>query len=575
MTTSASAAGPRDPTSEPHKILVVDDDGATRDTLAVILRREGYDARFAENGTEALGLLDVLAFDVAFVDVKMPGVDGPDLLPLLFAKQPSLYVVIVTGDASVDVAIRSLRAGAADFIEKPVRLEWVRKTLSRALERRQLDRTTALYRSSQTIFDAQNFDRLPEAIVNVAMQVMSADAASLLLPTIDGKLYVAHAYGLDADVANTVRITIGEGIAGRVALSRRPTIINGSASEHAEFSGETPRRRIKSSIVYPLVSGSRLVGMLTFNRLTNQCPFNQEDVDHASVLASQVLLALENMRLAQQTAISERLAAVGQLAAGVAHEINTPLQFVGDGLHFLGQAVDDLFGLLTRYEELAADCETRLPDLESLRLVRALHEEIDVQDLREEVPKALQRTKDGISRVTTIVRSVKSFGRPDAISKEPTDLARLIEATLTVARGEYKYVADVETGLDEIPPVMAHPGELSQVFLNLVVNAAHAISEKAEASGSTDRGTIRVCARACGDSVEVSVEDTGCGIPPELCARIFDPFFTTKPVGRGTGLGLSIARGIVADKHGGELTVESEVGRGSRFLVRLPIHHAS
>jgi len=172
------------------------------------------------------------------------------------------------------------------------------------------------------------------------------------------------------------------------------------------------------------------------------------------------------------------------------------------------------------------------------------------------------------------VRSIKSFGRPDAASKEPTDLKKLIDATLTVARGEYKYVADVETEIDDLPLVLAHPGELSQVFLNLVVNAAHAITDKAKASSNPERGTIRFKGRILGDQVEISVEDTGCGISPELREKIFDPFFTTKAVGRGTGLGLSIARGIVVDKHGGELTVDSEVGRGSRFVVRLPARTA-
>jgi signal transduction histidine kinase len=203
--------------------------------------------------------------------------------------------------------------------------------------------------------------------------------------------------------------------------------------------------------------------------------------------------------------------------------------------------------------------------------VSAVRDEIDVDDLREEVPRALRRTKDGIERVTSIVRSIKSFGRPDSAVKEPTDLAKLIDATLMVARGEYKYVADVETDLEGLPLVPAHPGELSQVLLNLVVNAAHAIADKAKANQSTERGKIALCAHVAGAHVVLSITDTGCGIPADLQKKVFEPFFTTKATGRGTGLGLSIARGIVVDKHGGELSLESEVGRGTRFVIRLPL----
>jgi two-component system NtrC family sensor kinase len=568
--------GPKgEPANRGARVLIVDDDVDLRNGLIAMLERGGYLPADAANAVEALRLLDEREFDVAMVDVKMPELEGPDLVPLLHAKQPRLQIIMMTGEVSVEVTVRSLRAGTFDFIEKPFRAISVLGAVSRAVAARQLDRTAALYLSSRTIFDAQNFDRLPQAIVNVAMQVMAADTASLLLPSADGKLYVAHAYGLDAEVQNTTRITLGQGVAGRVAASGKPTIINGLASERAEFSDSAARHHVKSSIVYPLVSGSRLVGMLTFNRLTEERPFQQVDLEQAAVLASQVMLALENLRLARQTAISERLAAVGQLAAGVAHEINTPVQFVGDGLHFLGEALDGLMNLVGRYEALAEACRGKV-DLPGLfGEIESVRDEIDLDDLRKEVPRALQRTKEGISRVTSIVRSIKAFGRPDSTAKEPTDFRKLIEATLTVTRGEYKYVADVETDIGELPLVVAHPGELSQVLLNLVVNAAHAIADKAKGAPSGERGKIAVRAHLDGGEVVLSVSDTGCGIPPELRQKIFDPFFTTKAVGRGTGLGLSIARGIVVDKHGGQLTLESEVGRGTSFVIRLPLNASS
>jgi two-component system NtrC family sensor kinase len=551
-------------------VLVVDDDATVCEALVRVLKNHGYRVAKAANGQDALRLLDQESFDVALVDVVMPGIQGPELVPLLFAKQPNLQIIMMSGSGTIDVAVRSLKGGATDFIEKPARAATVLSAVERAVRNAELGRTTALYRSSQTIFDAQHFERLPEAIVNVAMQVMSADAASLLLPAMDGKLYVASAHGLDAEIQNNARITIGEGLAGRIAASGKPTIIDAERAAAADSVDVIVRANAKSSIVYPLVSGSRLVGVLTFNRLTDDMPYRQADVDQASVLASQVLLALENLRLSRQTAISERLAAVGQLAAGIAHELNTPIQFVGDGLHFLGVALEELVGLVSAYQRLAAECRKRLGPSELFAEAEALEAQMDVADLCQEIPKALFQTNEGISRVTSIVRSIKTFGRPDANAKEPADLVKLIEATLTVARGEYKYVADVDAHFDELPLLVAHAGELGQVMLNLIVNASHAIADKMVSSGSTARGVITVRGWVDGTDVVISIADTGSGIAADIQKKIFDPFFTTKPIGRGTGLGLAIARGIVVDKHGGELTVESEVGVGSTFVIRLP-----
>jgi signal transduction histidine kinase len=202
-----------------------------------------------------------------------------------------------------------------------------------------------------------------------------------------------------------------------------------------------------------------------------------------------------------------------------------------------------------------------------LRGARELCEEVDLGYLLEAVPKALALTEEGTARVTRIVQAVKEFGRPDRSERIAADLNRCLLSTLTVSAGEYRYVADVETDFADLPLVLCHPGELNQVFLNLFVNAGHTIADVV--SGSDRRGKIVVRTRSEGDWAVVSVEDTGTGIPADVQLRIFDPFFTTKAVGRGTGLGLSIARTIV-ENHGGSLTFETEMGRGTRFTIRLP-----
>jgi two-component system NtrC family sensor kinase len=274
-------------------------------------------------------------------------------------------------------------------------------------------------------------------------------------------------------------------------------------------------------------------------------------------VTERVALELERERLDSERRLAHRLEAVGQLAAGIAHEINTPLQFVGDSVAFLNEALDELLALVASYHGLVpAD------------VAREIEERADLEYLRERVPTAFGRTVEGIERVRTIVLAMKSFSHPASAKAAPADLNDALETTLTVSRNEYKYVADVTVELGELPAVVCNIGELNQVFLNLVVNAAQAISEKV---GSTDeRGAIAVSTRVEGAYAVIEIADDGPGIPPELLDRIWEPFFTTKEVGKGSGQGLALARSIV-ERHGGSLQCTSAPGEGTRFTVRLPL----
>jgi signal transduction histidine kinase len=250
---------------------------------------------------------------------------------------------------------------------------------------------------------------------------------------------------------------------------------------------------------------------------------------------------------------AQKLESVGRLAAGIAHEINTPVQFVGDSLSFVRSAVGDLFELVRN-----ADAPGHA----------AAAEAADLPFLAREVPNALERAHDGLARVTTIIRSMKAFAHPDGAAMEPIDLNRGIEATLMVARNEYKYVADLVTDLEPLPPVLCYGSEINQAVLNIVVNAAHAIEDVVGDTGA--HGTLRVATHRLGNEIEIEIGDTGPGIPEAHRARIFDPFFTTKEIGRGSGQGLAIARRVV-EKHHGKLTFDTELGRGTTFHIRLPI----
>jgi signal transduction histidine kinase len=224
---------------------------------------------------------------------------------------------------------------------------------------------------------------------------------------------------------------------------------------------------------------------------------------------------------------------------------------------------------LSKYQELRSALAAGAAGPEFLAEVQRVEEESDCAFLLAEVPQALTQTLEGVDRVATIVRAMKEFAHPEGQQMAANDLNRALLSTLTVARNELKYVANVETEFADLPPVVCNIGDLNQVFLNLLVNAAHAIGEVVK--GTFEKGTIRVRTQAEGNTVLVTISDTGCGIPEANRTRILDPFFTTKEVGRGTGQGLAISRSVVVDRHKGSLTFASEVGKGTTFYVRLPV----
>jgi two-component system, NtrC family, sensor kinase len=280
----------------------------------------------------------------------------------------------------------------------------------------------------------------------------------------------------------------------------------------------------------------------------------------------------EQKRLELELRHAQRLEAVGQLAAGIAHEINTPIQYVGDNLRFLRDAFEERQAILAQYERLveAASAAKILPEI--VEAIYAARNNADLQYLEDEIPKALLQSLDGVERVATIVRAMKSFAHPGGDEKRPADLNKALADALIVARNELKYVAEVVTDFGELPPVCCHIGDLNQVFLNLLVNAAHAIGDVMKTSGA--RGEICVRTRCQEGEAVISVSDTGCGIAPQIGSRVFDPFFTTKEVGKGTGQGLAIARNIVVEKHGGRIAFEPNPPRGTTFIVSLPLDGA-
>jgi PAS domain S-box-containing protein len=272
----------------------------------------------------------------------------------------------------------------------------------------------------------------------------------------------------------------------------------------------------------------------------------------------------DRQRLEAELRHAQKLESVGRLAAGIAHEINTPVQFVSDNVRFLQQAFNDLLSLHHAYigalEEAAGATQ--------LDRMLQLEADMDIDFVVAEAPEAFAQTLEGVDRVAVIVRAMKAFGHPNGADKEPVNLNEAIATTIVVANNELKYVADVRTRFAELPPVTCYVGDINQVVVNLVVNAAHAVAAAAPSRG---RGVVEVTTRLDGDHVVIEVSDSGTGIPPEIADKIFDPFFTTKEVGTGTGQGLALARALVVDRHGGRIGFVTEADVGTTFTVRLPI----
>ena len=274
----------------------------------------------------------------------------------------------------------------------------------------------------------------------------------------------------------------------------------------------------------------------------------------------------EQKKLESQLMQAQKLESIGQLAAGIAHEINTPTQYVGDNTRFVKDAFDDVGVLFETLTKLQASANGSVPTellSEALKLA-------DIDYLKDEVPRALEQSLEGVERVTKIVRAMKEFSHPSQ-EKTPVDLNAAIESTLTVASNEWKYVAELSTDFDtSLPMVSCLPGEFNQVILNIVVNAAHAIIDVV-GDAPQEKGTMTLSTRKLDGWAEVCIADSGAGMPADVRSRVFDPFFTTKEVGKGTGQGLSIAYNVVVNKHGGTINVDSEPGQGTRFTIRLPL----
>ncbi|MBN2715928.1 MAG: PAS domain-containing protein [Deltaproteobacteria bacterium] len=273
--------------------------------------------------------------------------------------------------------------------------------------------------------------------------------------------------------------------------------------------------------------------------------------------------------LEQRLLQSQKLESIGQLAAGIAHEINTPTQYVSDNVNFLNESFAAINDILSQHLTLLTSMETENAMSDTVHQLKNAIEEADLDFLMEEIPLSIAQSEEGLKRIAQIVLAMKEFSHPGRDEKVPADINKAIRNTAQVCANEWKYVAnmafDLEEGLSLVP---CYIGELNQVFLNLIVNAAHAIATRN--NDADTKGVIRIETKAAIDGVTIVFSDTGCGIPANIIDRVFDPFFTTKEVGKGTGQGLSMAYTTVVEMHAGTINVQSSPGKGATFTIHLP-----
>jgi two-component system sensor histidine kinase/response regulator len=522
-------------------ILLADDDAVTRKRMTRLLIEAGYEVDAVADGITALDKMTRRYYPILVTDWEMPGMDGIDLCKAVRNLQLDgyVYTLLLTGRDAKDNVIAGLEAGADDYLVKPVhepeliaRLNAGRRIL--ALEhslRASGDRNRMLIENTSAV--PWELDRDSCRIIYLAPQMQAVFAvAADRVPASASFPDLLHPDDRDAFrqfIKRAARTDAG----GKDYIDSRIVTADNATRHVRSFVAAQPNG----------------VGMQRVSGIS---------VD----VTQQKNLELERVQ-------AQKLESVGRLAAGVAHEINTPVQFVSDNVDFVRTSMTEVAVVIQAYRDLKLAVQSAGDIAAAAQRAEAAEKAADLDYVLDNVPGALVSSLEGLGRIATIVRSMKEFAHPDKAQRSLADLNQAIRSTLVIANNEYKYVAELDAHFADLPPVPCYLGEINQVVLNLLVNASHAISDVVKDSGR--RGKITVRTRLDGNEVEISIGDTGTGIPDAARDKIFDPFFTTKVVGKGTGQGLAIAHSVIVNKHGGTLRFETECGKGTTFFIRLPI----
>lgn len=554
---------------ESTKILIVEDEEAIRTSLVMLLEDIGYIVQEAENGKEALDAIPDFQPHVILTDLNMPVMGGIELLEQIDNTQLKIPVIIFSGKTSADETIQALKLGAYDYIRKPLGdISFLTHAINKAIEKQELINLATNY---QELFEKGLKEKTYE--LNQQINLLQQAEQQILQAkqewenTIDSIQEIVALYD-----KNHQLIRYNSSLSEIYPLSDDNN--NGEITclflNNCTNENNCPHSRvIKSGIPETILHEHNATGR-TFEAQVLPYKINQKVT--GTILVAKDITAIkaaqnEQERLQTRLLQAQKLESVGQLASGIAHEINTPTQYVSSNLDFLNEAYDEISELLNQI----TDCVEQGSDSTSEKISKLI-EEADLDYLREEVPSAIKQSSEGANRIRSIVLAMKEFSHPGSKQKEPADINKIITTTITVARNEWKYVSNVTTDLDpDLPAVNCLTDEVGQVILNLLVNAAQAIGEKLGRTPTGDKGAIHISTVQKNKQVIISINDNGPGIPKEIIDKVFDPFFTTKEVGKGTGQGLAIAHDVIYEKHGGTMEVTSNRDKGTTFTISLPI----
>ena len=473
----------------------------------------------------------------------------------------------MTASSDREMAVNAFRLGSTALLHKPFGLPILEDTLRRSAQLGRLfsdylsrPELNAMIELQHAIGSDRSIPELLDLLLQQMIRFTGADSASVLLVEPDGRsMRIAASYGL-GQIDMEKKITIGERVSGWVAEHNQPQMVIGGGDDDPRLAGLSRNRPPLVGLCLPMRGRDSLVGVLCLSRFEGRELFSRDAIDLGLLLSSEVARAIERAGAAEQQMDIERsvmrrdkLVTIGELASGVAHEINNPLGYVSSNLNSLEEYFKEVLPILNALAD---------GDAIDIKAVKKLANDIDLGFILKDIPGCISETVSGIRRVLHIVNDLKNFTRDDMESREAADINQVLDGAVNILWNQIKQKAElIKDYTEDLPEVQCYPSQLGQVILNLLYNAVQSIERE---------GSIRLASKQENGQIVVEVTDTGCGMEPDVLLHIFEPFYTTKPRGVGTGLGLSIARKIV-ERHGGRLSATSDPGNGSSFRVMLPL----
>lgn len=558
-------------------ILIAENDGNLRAMLSEFFQERGYGVFAAADGQSALDLFQEHPVQIVLLDWRLPVLSGKDVCLAIRSKPLTryAYLIVMTDDTTEARSIEARECGADDYLAKPFELEALMVRVKSGeriirLEERYIELQDVLRKSRNSFRSV--LDVLYEEILSVDRNFEI---------TLVNQAYLKQRGLRFVDVFG--RSGLSEGFwffdSGLIDFIKAETTAAFDTAKSARWVRSVDVRK-ESHLVYEIqfipISGEQgsVAQVVIILRNVTEAHRRREKIVTLNQRLQKTLAELNTKNETLEKALfrlketqaqmiqSEKMASIGQLAAGIAHEINNPVGFVSSNMNTLGNYIEELKTMVMAYRRALQEAASPPYPGGPLKGEFADDAQRNVDFILDDLPQLVQESREGLERIRKIVIDLKDFAHPGEDTLKLVDLNRSIDSTLNIVWNEIKYKAVVHKDYGELPQVNCYSQQINQVFMNLLVNAAQAIPEK---------GEIRIRTRAEGEYVVVTISDTGCGIPPDQIGRIFDPFFTTKPVGKGTGLGLNVAYNVVG-KHGGTISVESSPGNGATFTVRLPVN---